>query len=225
MTASPNRLTMSVEEYLALDRNSTETRYEYIDGHVTMMAGGTLDHATISLNMASTLRGLLRGSSCRVFALDARVRLSATRYVLPDVTVSCDGRDQGRIDVIQYPHLIVEVLSPSTEDYNRGRKFTYYRECPTIQEYVMVTLPMPERQGASRRYSLSRRATHRIAPVWAVPFRQLRCRSTDTLCTLMYRLHHASAVFPPGGGLWHTVVFLPGALRSRTRTLFSLAGY
>jgi Uma2 family endonuclease len=138
MTALPNRLTMSVEEYLALDRNSTETRYEYIDGHVTMMAGGTLDHATISLNMASTLRGLLRGSSCRVFALDTRVRLSATRYVLPDVTVSCDGRDRGRVDVIQYPHLVVEVLSPSTEDYNRGRKFTYYRECPTIQEYVMV---------------------------------------------------------------------------------------
>lgn len=138
MTALPNRPTMSVEEYLALDRNSTETRYEYIDGHVTMMAGGTLDHATISLNIASTLRGLLRGSSCRVFSSDARVRLSATRYVLPDVTVSCDGRDRGRVDVIQYPYLVVEVLSPSTEDYNRGRKFTYYRECPTIQEYVMV---------------------------------------------------------------------------------------
>jgi Uma2 family endonuclease len=138
MTALPNRLTMSIEEYLALDRNSTETRYEYIDGHVTMMAGGTLDHATISLNIASTLRGLLRGSSCRVFSSDARVRLSATRYVIPDVTVSCDGRDRGRVDVIQYPHLVVEVLSPTTEDYNRGRKFTYYRECPTIQEYVMV---------------------------------------------------------------------------------------
>jgi len=138
MTALPNRLTMSVEEYLALDRNSPVTRYEYIDGHVTMMAGGTLDHATISLNIASTLRGLLRGSSCRVFSSDARVRLSATRYVIPDVTVSCDGRDRGRVDVIQYPHLVVEVLSPSTEDYNRGRKFTYYRECPTIQEYVMV---------------------------------------------------------------------------------------
>jgi Uma2 family endonuclease len=138
MTALPNRPTMSVEEYLALDRNSTETRYEYIDGHVTMMAGGTLDHATISLNIASTLRGLLRGSSCRVFSSDARVRLSATRYVLPDVTVSCDGRDRGRVDVIQYPHLVVEVLSPTTEDYNRGRKFTYYRDCPTIQEYVMV---------------------------------------------------------------------------------------
>ncbi len=136
MTASPNRLTMSVEEYLALDRNSTETRYEYIDGHVTIMAGATLDHATISLNMASTLRGLLCGSSCRVFPSDARVRLSATCYVLPDITVSCDGRDRGRVDIIQYPHLVVEVLSPSTEDYNRGRKFTYYRECPTIQEYV-----------------------------------------------------------------------------------------
>jgi hypothetical protein len=60
--------------------------------------------------------------------------------------------------------------------------------------------------------------------VWAVPFRQLRCRSTDTLCTLIYRLHHASAVFPPGGGLWHTVVFLRMALHHATRTLFSFQG-
>ncbi len=138
MSALPNRLTMSVEEYLELDRNSIDARYEYIDGQVSMMAGGTLDHATISLNISSTLRNLLRGGSCRVFTSDARVRLSATRYVFPDVTVSCDGRDRGRIDVIQYPHVVIEVLSPSTEDYNRGRKFTYYRECPTIQEYVMV---------------------------------------------------------------------------------------
>lgn len=138
MSALPNRLTMTVEEYLQLERDSIDTRYEYIDGHVRMLAGGTLDHATISLNIASILRGLLRGRSCRVFTSDARVHISETRYVYPDVTVSCDERDRGRIEEIQYPRLIVEVLSPSTEDYDRGRKFTYYRACPTIQEYILV---------------------------------------------------------------------------------------
>lgn len=103
-----------------------------------MLAGGTLDHATISLNVATILRSLLRNSSCRVFTSDARVRLSSTRYVYPDVTVSCDSRDRGRIDIIQFPRVVIEVLSPGTEDYDRGRKFTYYRACPTIQEYVLV---------------------------------------------------------------------------------------
>ena len=144
MSALPRRSTMSVEEYLQLDRDSPESRYEYIDGHVTMLAGGTLNHATISLNMASILRSLLRGRSCRVFTSDARVRLSETRYVYPDVTVSCNPQDRGQFDVVQSPHVIVEVLSPSTEDYNRGRKFTYYRECSTIKEYVLVNTQQQE---------------------------------------------------------------------------------
>lgn len=138
MSALPQRPMMHVEDYLRLDRASTEARYEFIDGQITMLAGGTLNHATISLNVASTLRQLLRGRSCRVFSSDARVRLSETRYVYPDVTVSCDGRDRGEKDVIQFARVVVEVLSPSTEDYDRGRKFIYYRQCPTLQEYVLV---------------------------------------------------------------------------------------
>jgi Uma2 family endonuclease len=140
MTALPHRPNISVEEYLQRDRDSIEIRYEYIDGYVRMLAGGTLNHATISLNVARVLHGLLRGSSCRVFNSDARVRLSETRYVYPDVTVSCDGRDRGEIDNIHSPRLVVEILSTSTEDYDRGRKFTYYRECPTIQEYVLINI-------------------------------------------------------------------------------------
>lgn len=138
MTALPYDSIMSVEEYLQRDRDSLEIRYEYIDGYVRMLAGGTLNHATISLNVARVLHGLLRGSSCRVFNSDARVRLSETRFVYPNVTVSCDGRDRGEIDYIQSPCLVVEILSPSTEDYDRGRKFIWYRECPTIQEYVLI---------------------------------------------------------------------------------------
>lgn len=143
MTALPRRSTMSVEEYLQLDRSSIDTRYEYIDGHVIMMAGGTLDHATISANIISVLRNLLRGSPCRVFTTDARVRISETRYVYPDVSVSCDPQDRGRVDIVQSPRLVVEVLSPSTEATDRGRKLAYYRQCPTVQEYMLINYQYP----------------------------------------------------------------------------------
>lgn len=134
---------MSVEDYLQLDRSSIEIRYEYIDGYVTMLAGGTLDHATIGANIISILRRLLRGSPCRVFTSDARVRLSRTRYVYPDASVSCDEQDRGQSDIVQSPRLVVEVLSPSTEGYDRGRKFGYYRECSTIQEYLLIDAQRP----------------------------------------------------------------------------------
>ncbi|GAC1690857.1 MAG: Uma2 family endonuclease [Ktedonobacteraceae bacterium] len=138
MTALPERLSMSVEEYLQLDQNSTDTRYEYSDGYVTMLAGGTLNHSKISFNVARTLYELLRNSGCQVFTSDARVRLSKTRYVYPDVTISCDERDDGAIDTIEHPRLVVEVLSPGTESYDRGKKFIYYQQCLTIQEYMLV---------------------------------------------------------------------------------------
>ncbi len=143
MTAFPHRPTMDVEDYLQLDRSSSETRYEYIDGHVRMLAGGTPDHAKISANMIGVCYGLLEGRSCSVYTSDVRVRLSATRYVYPDVSVSCDARDQEQGDMLLYPRLIVEVLSPSTEAYDRGRKLAYYRACPTIQEYLLIDSQRP----------------------------------------------------------------------------------
>lgn len=138
MVAQPRRLFMSVAEYLQLDRTSNEARYEYIDGYAVLLAGGTANHATIGLNVASLLRRLLRGGPCRVYNSDLRVRLSEERYVYPDVSVSCDERDRGETDTIHTPRLIVEVLSFSTEAYDRGRKFAFYRECSTIQEYVLI---------------------------------------------------------------------------------------
>src|SRR5207248_121937 len=110
-----HRQTMSVEEYLDLDQRSTEAHYEYIDGYVRMLAGGTPDHAKIGANIIGVLYGLLEGSPCSVYTSDVRASLSETRYVHPDVSVSCDTRDQEQDDTIQYPCLIVEVLSPSTE--------------------------------------------------------------------------------------------------------------
>ena len=143
MVALPRDPSMSVEEYLQIDRSSIETRYEYIDGYVTMLAGGTLDHATIGANIISILRRSLRGTPCRVFTSDARVRLSRTRFVYPDASISCDEQDRGQSDNVQSPLLVVEVLSPSTEGYDRGRKFGFYRECPTIQEYLLLDSQRP----------------------------------------------------------------------------------
>ena len=140
MAADPHRLFMSVEEYLAFDRSSMDARYEFIDGIVTMLAGGTVNHSRICVNLIVALNSLLRGKSCMVYNSDMRMGISATRYVYPDISVSCDPRDQeqGDRDIIQYPCVVFEVFSASTEAYDRGRKFEYYRVCPTLQEYVLV---------------------------------------------------------------------------------------
>jgi Uma2 family endonuclease len=139
MIAQPNHLKMSVELYLALDRESQDARYEYIDGYAYMLAGGTPVHSLIAANLIAEIKPHLRGGPCDVYTSDAKVRLSRTRYVYPDLTVSCDERDrQVDAEVIQYPRLVIEILSPSTEAYDRGDKFDYYRACPTIQEYVLV---------------------------------------------------------------------------------------
>jgi Uma2 family endonuclease len=138
MATFPQPLRMTVEEYFELCRNNPDTRYEYIDGQVTMLAGGSLNHARIALNIASTLKQILTNTPCQPFTSDAVFKLSANRYVLPDVTVTCDERDLTNDDYIQYPSVIFEVLSPSTEAADRGRKFTAYQKCLTIQEYVLV---------------------------------------------------------------------------------------
>ena len=129
---------MSVEEYFDLGKKQPATRYEYLDGCVFMMAGGTANHATISGNIYATLRSLLRGGPCRAYNSDMKVRVSETRYVHPNVTVSCDSRDRGTTDFLQLPRLVVEVLSPSTEAYDRGKKLKHYIACPSIEEYLLV---------------------------------------------------------------------------------------
>jgi len=139
MITQPQHLKMSVEAYLALDRESSDTRYEYIDGYAYLLAGGTPIHSLIAANLIGEIKARLRGSSCQVYTSDAKVRLSHSRYVYPDVTVSCDERDRtSDAEVLQYPRLVIEILSPSTEAYDRGNKSSYYRACPTIHEYVLV---------------------------------------------------------------------------------------
>lgn len=141
MIAEPHQAPMSVEEYLVLDRSSLDTRYEYIDGVVTMLVGGTSNHARISVNIINQLYMALEGKSCRVFNSDLKVRVSPTRYVYPDAFVSCaaDDLERGDSDIFQHPCIVIEVLSPTTESYDRIKKFSYYRDCPSIQEIVLVS--------------------------------------------------------------------------------------
>jgi Uma2 family endonuclease len=139
MAADPQRQRINVEEYLKLDRAS-EIRYEYIDGYAYAMSGGTAAHSLLAVNMIRLLDEQLRSGPCRVFNSDMRVRLSEKRYVYPDATISCDVADsQEDNEMVRSPRLVVEILSPTTELYDRGQKFAYYQECSTIQEYLMVS--------------------------------------------------------------------------------------
>ena len=132
------RQTMSVDEYFALEERNPETRFEYIDGYVYMMAGGTVNHDTIKSNMERILWGLLRGSKCRTYSSDMRVFISETRYYHPDVTVGCDASDRGMKKMVQFPRLVVEILSPGTETKDRREKLRDYLACSTIEEYLLV---------------------------------------------------------------------------------------
>jgi Uma2 family endonuclease len=129
---------MDVEDYLILDNNSKTARYEYLDGELRMLAGGSTYHSMLIMNLGSTIHQLLGDGPCSVYNSDMRLQLSESRYVYPDIAVSCDPRDQELGDTIHYPRVVVEVLSPSTESNDRGKKSLYYRECSTVQEYVIV---------------------------------------------------------------------------------------
>lgn len=129
---------MTVEEYFALEERDSETRYEYIDGYIYAMSGGTINHATIGGNIYATLRNLLKGSRCRVFNSDVRVQVSETCYFYPDVTVSCDPRNRGTNPALESPRVVFEVLSPSTQAKDRSWKLERYLSCPTLEEYLLV---------------------------------------------------------------------------------------
>lgn len=137
--ALEHRQTMTVEEYFLLEEHDPGTRYEYVDGYVYAMAGGSFNHDTIKSNIHRILWGLLRGGKCRVYSSDMRVSISRERYFHPDVTVTCDPRDRGKGDLVQSPRFIVEVLSPSTELKDRTWKLQNYTAHPTIQEYLLVS--------------------------------------------------------------------------------------
>ncbi|NES68496.1 MAG: Uma2 family endonuclease [Okeania sp. SIO2D1] len=129
---------LTPQEYLEWEIQQP-LRYEYFNGEVFAMAGGTLPHADIALNLATLLREPLRGR-CKVRNSDAKVGITDEGpFTYPDLSISCDERDRTARQFIRYPCVIIEVLSPSTEAYDRGGKFALYRRLSTLQEYVLVS--------------------------------------------------------------------------------------
>lgn len=138
MIASPENTYLPPEVYLKMEEAS-EIKHEYIDGYTYAMAGASDAHVTIALNMAMLLRNHLRGSQCRVYIADMKVRLeSLNRFYYPDVMVTCDERDRETPTYKQFPTFIVEVLSDSTEAFDRGDKFVDYQTLESLQEYVLI---------------------------------------------------------------------------------------
>ncbi len=129
---------LTPEEYFIWEEQQL-LRHEYFNGEVYAMSGGTQNHGRVASNIIFILKGHLRGGGCQVGNSDCRVNIFETKdYVYPDVSVTCDDRDRTAIQAIQYPCLIIEVLSPSTANYDRGDKFRLYRRNPSLQDYVLV---------------------------------------------------------------------------------------
>lgn len=133
---------LTPEEYLALEERS-EIRHEYVNGESYAMAGGTANHNRITINTIVAADTAIRRAEkpCSVFATDMRLRIKqADVYAYPDVMIVCGKLefDAGRKDVATNPVVIIEVLSDSTEKYDRTKKFAYYRQIRSLQEYVMI---------------------------------------------------------------------------------------
>lgn len=137
---------LSPEQYLAAERGA-DRRSEYFDGEMFAMTGGSRAHNLVVTNLVGELRQQLKGRSCELYPSDLRVRVSATGlYTYPDIVAVCGEPrfdDDEQADTLLNPTLIVEVLSPTTEAYDRGRKFEHYRTLASLQEYLLVSQEVP----------------------------------------------------------------------------------
>ncbi|BAY31043.1 hypothetical protein NIES2107_28920 [Nostoc carneum NIES-2107] len=139
MVATPNSSYISPEDYLKAEETSP-IKHEYRHGFVYAMAGASNTHVIITGNMFAMLRNHLRGSGCQTYISDTKAHIESINiYYYPDVIVSCDRRDREFDNFLRYPCLIVEVLSPTTEAFDRGDKFADYRKMESLQEYVLVS--------------------------------------------------------------------------------------
>ncbi|HTI15494.1 MAG TPA: Uma2 family endonuclease [Dictyobacter sp.] len=128
----------TLDEYWEVVETSPEQKYEYIDGDVRLMTGGSLSHAQIIANITYALQSVLRHTECNVYSGDGAVKLWDSRIYYPDLSVSCDPRDWTRKKALESPTVVVEVHSPSTERIDRSEKLIAHQQYPTIQEILFV---------------------------------------------------------------------------------------
>lgn len=139
MVASKAHSFFTPEDYLAIERISP-IKHEYVQGQLVAMAGATKAHVIITGNLSALLVNHLRGTPCIAYASDMKVRLpSLNIFYYADLAVTCDDRDRAsNNDFILHPKLIIEVLSDSTEAFDRGDKFADYKSIAALEEYVLV---------------------------------------------------------------------------------------
>ncbi|MFD2112614.1 Uma2 family endonuclease [Thiorhodococcus fuscus] len=138
MTSTAEQTAITHEDYLAGETESP-IKHEYLAGQVFAMAGASEAHVTIAGNLFALLRSHVRGSPCRVYMSDMKVRVEASdAFFYPDVFVTCSTADAAQTYYKQAPTLIVEVLSSSTAAFDRGKKFAHYRQLESLREYVVI---------------------------------------------------------------------------------------
>lgn len=146
MTQAERKQPYTLDEYLALERES-DVKYEFWDGDIFAMSGGTLGHNMIMDNVAAVLHRELQGKPCRVFSSNQQIKVpAAPPYRYADGSVVCGKTAVERFngnDLLLNPILLYEVLSPSTEGFDRGDKFTYYKSIPTLGEYLLIAQHRP----------------------------------------------------------------------------------
>ncbi|MBX2971321.1 MAG: Uma2 family endonuclease [Cyclobacteriaceae bacterium] len=129
---------LSVEEYLAFEREATE-KHEYYKGEVFAMSGASRRHNIISTNLIFQLVSRLKGKPCRPFGSDMRLHIPQnTLFTYPDISVYCGEVETIFDDNALQPVVIIEILSPSTKNYDRGEKFKLYRDIPSLKEYILI---------------------------------------------------------------------------------------
>jgi Uma2 family endonuclease len=141
----------TVEEYLAFERASDQ-RHEYYDGEIFDIVGGTSNHSLIIGNAYHSLRNQLDNTSCLVYTSDMRVKITSSLYTYPDISVVCEPPqfEDKQQDTLVNPVLIIEVLSPSTEQYDRGKKFEHYRRLASLRDNVLISQTRPHIEVFSR---------------------------------------------------------------------------
>ena len=127
---------MTVEEYLKFEETA-QIKHEFVDGFVFAMAGASEEHNLICINLASLLRAAVRGSSCSAYVSDMKLQVE-DRFYYPDLLLSCDDEDKGK-SIKAHPCLIIEVLSKSTSDIDRGEKLYQYRKLSSLKAYVLIS--------------------------------------------------------------------------------------
>ena len=139
IAAKENTLHLTPEEYFTWEEQQLE-KHEYINGQVYAMSSGSVNHSRIAIRFTTIVDTHLDASSCITGNSDLKVNILGTNnYTYPDVSVTCDERDKTSTQYITYPCLIVEVLSKTTEAYDRGGKFRMYKNNPALIDYLLVS--------------------------------------------------------------------------------------